>query len=118
MSETTKIQVDDELTLRASAAATAVVDGTGKAIGPTGLAKAFCVVTALASGGTLDIDIQQSSDDAVADAYATIATFPQITATGVYELPFEATELYVRYKTTAVHGTESITYGIYVTPAP
>jgi hypothetical protein len=106
---------DAELILRASAAATAVVDGTGKAIGPTGLVKAVVVVSALASGGTLDISIQQSSDDAVADAYATIATFPQITAVGTYELPFRATEKYVRYKTTAVHGTESITYEVFVT---
>lgn len=112
---TTKIQVDDELTLRTSAAATATVNGTGKAIGPTGVVKAFVVVTALATSGTLDISIQQSSDDGDSDAYATIATFPQITAVGVYELPFEATEEYVRYSTTAVHGTESITYGVYVT---
>lgn len=113
MSDNPIIQ-DDELILRAAAAATATVDGTGKAIGPTGLVKAVVIVSALASGGTLDISIQQSSDD---DAYATIATFPQITATGVYELPFKATKKYVRYSTTAVHGTESITYAIYVTTA-
>lgn len=109
------IIMDDDLVLRAAAAATATVNGTGKAIGPTGLCKAIVIVSALAAGGTLAISIQQSSDDASADAYATIASFPTISATGIYELYFKATEKYVRYSTTAVHGTESITYGVYVT---
>lgn len=104
---------DDLLVLRASAAATATVNGTGQPIGPTGLVKAVVLVTALATSGTLAISIQQ--DDALGGSYETIASFPVIIAVGTYELPFRASKKYVRYSTTAVHSTESITYEILVT---
>jgi hypothetical protein len=113
MSYESKVIKDELLILRASAAGTAVVDGTGKPIGPTNLVKAVVNITALATAGTLAISIQES--DVLASGYVTIASFPVLIAVGLYELPFRATKKYVRYSTTAVHGTESITYEILVT---
>ena len=113
MSYESKVIKDELLILRASAAATAIVDGTGQAIGPTNLVKAVVNITALATSGTLAISIQES--DVLASGYTTITSFPVLIAVGLYELPFRATKKYVRYSTTAVHGTESITYEILVT---
>jgi len=111
--EQSTIIKDELLVLRASAAGTAVVDGTGIPIGPTNLVKAVVNITALATAGTLAISIQES--DTLASGYTTITSFPVLLAVGLYELPFRATKKYVRYSTTAVHGTESITYEILVT---
>jgi hypothetical protein len=112
--EQSTIIKDELLVLRASAAGTAVVDGTGIPIGPTNLVKAVVNITALATGGTLAISIQES--DVLASGYVSIAAFPVVlAAVGLYELPFRASKKYVRYSTTAVHGTESITYEILVT---
>jgi len=107
---------DDELILRASAAATAVVTGTGVKIGPTGLVKAVVNVTALATSGTLAISIEGGLT--LGGTYYTLASFPVISAVGIYELFFNSGDYpYVRYETTAVHSTESITYEIIVTTA-
>ena len=111
--EQSTIIKDELLVLRASSAATAVVDGTGLPIGPTNLVKAVVNITALATGGTLAISIQES--DVLSSGYTTITSFPVLIAVGLYELPFRATKKYVRYSTTAVHSTESITYEILVT---
>jgi len=113
MSYESKVIKDENLILRASAAATAVVTGTGLPIGPTGLVKAVVNVTALATSGTIAVSIEES--DTLGSGYTTVASFPVIAAVGLYELPFRATKKYVRYETTAVHGTESITYEIVVT---
>ena len=113
MSYESKVIKDELLILRASAADTAVVTGTGIPIGPTGLVKAVVNVTALAAGGTIAVSIEES--DALESDYTTVASFPVIAAIGLYELPFRATKKYVRYETTAVHGAESITYEIVVT---
>ena len=105
---------DDLLVLRASAAATSTQTGTGKAIGPTGLAKAVVIVSAITSTPSIVVDIQE--DDALGGSYATVATFPAITAVGTYELPFRANKKYVRYLST--HGdADSITYETFVTTA-
>ena len=112
--EESTIIKDEELVLRALAAGTASADGTGKAIGPTSLVKAVVRVTAITATPSIVVEIQQSSDDGVGDAYATIATFPAITAAGIYEQVFRASEKYVRYK--ATHGdADSITYEVLVT---
>jgi hypothetical protein len=111
--EQSTIIKDELLILRASAAATAVATGTGLPIGPTGLVKAVVNVTALATSGTIAVSIEES--DTLGSGYTTVASFPVIAAVGLYELPFRATKKYVRYETTAVHSTESITYEILVT---
>ncbi len=119
--ERTTLQKDDELVLATSAARTASLTGTGVKMGPTGEAVAVIIVTALTSGASLVPVIQQSSDDAVADAYAEV---PQggglaaaITATGVYLIPFVAEEAYVRLVVTAAD-TKSVTYEAFVTKRP
>lgn len=104
---------DDDLILRALAAATATVDGTGIAAGPCGLTKAVVNVTALATSGTLAISIQGS--DTLGSGYADLVTFPTISAVGVYERYFKTSYKYIRYSTTAVHSTESITYEVFLT---
>lgn len=105
---------DDELILRTLAAATAVVTGTGKLIGPCGLVKAVINVTALATSGTLAISIQGGLT--LDGTYYDLVIAPVISAVGVYEVYFRSpTYGYIRYETTAVHSTESITYEIFVT---
>jgi hypothetical protein len=105
---------DDELILRTAAAATAVVTGTGKQIGPCGLVKAVVNVTALATSGTLAISIQGGLT--LGGTYYDLVIFPVISAVGVYEATFRSPDYgFIRYETTAVHSTESITYDIYVT---
>ncbi len=112
--DTTRNQKDDELILRASAAATAVVTGTGIKMGPTGLVKAVINVTALATSGTIAVSIQGGLT--LGGTYYDLVIFPVISAVGVYECWFDSKDyLYVRYETTAVHGTESITYEIFIT---
>jgi hypothetical protein len=105
------ITKDDELVLKSSGLQGAgSANGTGKAIGPTGLVKAVIMVSAVASGGTLDVHLESSSDDAATDAYADIpnAAFTQITAVGVYELFFKSAEKWVRYAATV--GTNNVTW--------
>lgn len=110
------LQPDSELVLLASAARTSEATSDGKAIGPTGLAEAVVVVTSVTSTPTITAHIQQSSDDAVADAYADVAVSVAITAVGVYRIPFRATEKYVR--AVVAHGDgDSITYRVFVQPA-
>lgn len=104
---------DDELILRASAAATAVATGTGILAGPTGLVKAVVNVTALATSGTLAISIEGGLT--LTGTYYDLVIFPVISAVGVYEAVFRSTYPYIRYETTAVHSTESITYEIFLT---
>jgi hypothetical protein len=112
--EQSTIIKDEELILRALAAATASVDGTGLAIGPTGLVKAVVRTTVLTSGASLAIAIQES--DTLGSGYATIASFPAITAIGIVELPFRATKRYVRYSCVAADA-KSVTYEILATTA-
>ena len=104
---------DDLVILRALAAATAVATGTGQNVGPTGLVKAVVNVTALATSGTLAISIQGSI--AVGGTYYDLVIFPVIAAVGVYEAVFRSSYAWIRYDTTAVHSTESITYEIFLT---
>ncbi len=115
--ERTTLQKDEELVLAASVARTASLTGTGVKLGPTGHAVAVIVVTALTSGASLVPVIQQSSDDAVADAYAAVpqggALAAAITAVGVYLIPFVADEAYVRLVVTAAD-SKSVTYESFV----
>lgn len=116
--ERTVLQKDEDIIFAVSAARTASLTGTGIKIGPTGKAVAVIVVTALTSGASLVPVIQQSSDDGAVDTYAEV---PQggglaaaITATGVYLIPFVATEAYVRLVVTAAD-TKSVTYEAFPT---
>jgi len=105
---------DDLLILRTLAAATAVVTGTGIQAGPCGLVKAVVNVTALATSGTLAISIEGGLT--LGGTYYTLVTFPVIAAVGVYEAVFRSPDYgFIRYETTAVHSTESITYEVYLT---
>jgi hypothetical protein len=112
--EESTIIKDEELILRTLAAGTASAEGTGKAIGPTSLVKAVVRVTAKTATPSIVVEIQESADDGAVDAYATIATFPAITAVGIFEQPFRATKKYVRYKATHADA-DSITYEVLVT---
>jgi len=112
--KTTYAQKDDNLVLAASAARTTELTGTGIAIGPTGLCEAVVIVTALAATPTITPHIQQSSDDGSVDAYADVAVGPDISAVGIYRIPFRATEKYVR-AFVEVADADSITYEIFVT---
>jgi hypothetical protein len=116
--EQSTIIKDDELVLKSSGLqGVGTVTSAGKAIGPTGLVKAVINVTVVASGGTLDVHLEESSDDAVADAYADIANavFSQITAVGIYELYFRAAEKWSRY--VGVVGTAAVTWEMLITTA-
>ena len=109
---------DAELSLRASASqAIGSANGTGKAIGPTALVKCVVKVTSVGTGGTLDVHLEQSSDDAVADAYADIANaaFSQVSAVGLYEMYFRAAEKWVRCVGAA--GTDAVTWECFITTA-
>jgi hypothetical protein len=104
---------DDELILRASAAATSTQTGTGIKMGPCQLVKAVVHVSALTSTPTISVAIQQGTGDT---GYSTVITFPDITAVGLYEVYFKTTEAWVRYL--ATHSdSDSITYEIIVTTA-
>ncbi|OQB57136.1 MAG: hypothetical protein BWX98_01625 [Candidatus Aminicenantes bacterium ADurb.Bin147] len=109
--EQSTIIKDEELILRALAAGTASIEGVGKAIGPTSLVKAVVRVTAVAATPSIVVEIQESDDDST---YATVATFPAITAAGIFEQPFRAAKKYVRYKSTHADA-DSITYEVLVT---
>lgn len=116
--EKTNLQYDEDLVLAASAARTASFTGTGIAVGPTGLVFAVIIVSVLTSGASLVPAIQQSSDDAVADAYAAVPVggglAAAITATGVYVIPFNASEEYVRLVVTPAD-SKSVTYRSFIT---
>jgi hypothetical protein len=107
---------DDELVLKSSGLqGSGTVTSTGVAIGPTGLVKAVIIVSVVASGGTLDVHLEQSL--LLGSGYADIpnAVFTQITAAGIYELYFRATEKYTRY--VGVVGVNNVTWEMFVTTA-
>jgi hypothetical protein len=109
---------DSELVLRSSALQGAgSANGTGIAVGPTGSmpVKVCVIVSVVASGGTLDVSLQSSSDDAVADAYAAIAhsAMTQITAVGRYEQITTLPEKWVRIVGTV--GVANVTWEAFIT---
>lgn len=112
--EQSTIIKDEELILKALGAETVDTNGTGKAIGPTGLAKAVVRVTSITATPSVVIHIQESSDNGVGDAFADVAVMPAIAAVGIFEIPFRAAEKYVRYS--SVHAdADSITFEVLVT---
>jgi hypothetical protein len=104
------ITKDDEAVLKSSGLQGAgSVNGTGIAIGPTGLIKAIIIVSVVVSGGTLDVHLEES--DTLGSGYADIpnAVFTQLTAAGQSNpLFFKATKKYVRYVGTV--GTNNVTW--------
>jgi len=104
---------DDLLVLKTSAIQqTGTVTSTGVAIGPTGLVKAVIVVSVVAIGGTLDVHLEDHDDNAGGTDIPS-AVFPQIIATGIYELYFRTVQKYVRY--VGIVGTAAVTWEMFVT---
>jgi hypothetical protein len=111
--EQTTIIKDEELVLKSSALqGVGTVTSVGKAIGPTGLVKAVINVTVVASNGTLDVHLEDHDDDAGGTDIPN-AVFSQITAVGLYELYFRASQKYVRY--VGIVGTAAVTWEMFVT---
>lgn len=107
---------DDNLVLRTSALQSAgAAANTGIAAGPCGAVKAVIIVSVVASGGTLDVHLESSSDNAASDAYADIShsAFTQITATGIYEQIVTLPEKWVRAYGTV--GTNDVTWEMFLT---
>ena len=114
MATTSKVIYDTLVELRASAALTANVDGTGQLLYAYGLNKAVAIVTAKSgTSPTLDIKIQECAT--LGGSYTDIAAFAQITAVGSYELVFRAVQPYIRYSATVGGTTPSFTTWIIVT---
>lgn len=111
---------DSELELRASASQSiGSANGTGIAAGPTGQmpVKLVVIVSSVGTSGTLDVHLESSGDNAVADAYADIAhsAMTQITAAGRYEQLVWLPEKWVRAVGTA--GTDAVTWQAFITRA-
>lgn len=106
--------LDTLLELKALAAETTSTDGTGKALGPTGLVKVMIKVTAVAgTNPTLDLKIQ---DGPTSTPTTDRLGIPRITATGEYEGYFKSTQSYVRYSSTiGGTGSPSFTYSVHLT---
>jgi hypothetical protein len=109
---------DSLLELRALAAITATAAGTAKDTGPLGLAKAVFIVT-IVSGTTptLDLKIQQSSDNFSSDTEDLVLA-PQITVVGEYQVYFNQTKRYIRDYHTVGGTTPSFTTQILITTKP
>jgi hypothetical protein len=104
-----------DVTLHASGAETATGNGTGVELGDKGTVRLLLVITAVAgTNPTLDITIETSSDNGVADAWRSMGTFAQQTATttGVWKT-FSGADRYVRSRRTiGGTGSPSFTYSI------
>jgi hypothetical protein len=102
-------------TLHAAGPETVTGNGTGVELGDKGTVRAVLVITAVAgTNPTLDITVETSSDNGVTDAWRSLGTFAQQTATttGVFK-SFGGCDRYVRSRRTiGGTGSPSFTYSI------
>jgi hypothetical protein len=105
-----------DLTLHAAGAETATGNGTGVELGDKGTVRLVLIITAMSgTNPTLDITVETSSDNGVTDAWRSLGTFAQQTATttGVWKT-FGGCDRYVRSRRT-IGGTATPTFTYSIT---
>jgi hypothetical protein len=90
-------------------------NGAGLKVGPTGSVKAVIIVSDVGSGGTLDVQLEESDDDGDGDPYAALVILPQIVEAGVKTQNFRSEKTYVRRASTV--GTDAVTWEMFITTA-
>lgn len=125
--KSTRIQEDDGLLIKASGALTADTNGTAIDVGPLGVCKVVVMCSAGFATGTLQIAIQQSTDNDSSDKFSTtanqIAVSPVITGSStragsvIWEQELRNTSRYIRYTSTneTATGAVSKTFEILLT---
>lgn len=103
----------DSLTLHALGAETATGTSTGVEVAKGTVRLALVITAVSGTSPTLDITIETSSDNGVTDAWRSMGTFAQQTATttGVWKT-LSGADRYVRSRRTIGGTTPSFTYSI------
>lgn len=106
---------DTARALKASGAIAATGSGAGRELGDKGILRLLLAITAVAgTNPTLDVTVETSIDNGVADAWRSIGTFAQKTGVSTERKTFVGADRFVRLSWT-IGGTASPSFTFSVT---